>query len=170
MKERQIISTITSKPTVYDAAFALWGYDRQVLKTAEECNELAANCTRFINHKANASRIAEGAADVEIMIEQLRHNGLNELIEQAKSRKLTRLAHRVGVCAAPVVAEIPFISSLLKDAQEQFEIAESLYLDRETNNRFAAAGLRRCIGLLMHAAQLMIREQQLAEQSMGTRL
>lgn len=55
---------------LFSTALALWGYDRQVLATAEECNELAAVCTRFSNHKANGNRIAEEAADVEIMIEQ----------------------------------------------------------------------------------------------------
>ncbi|HDS8578234.1 TPA: hypothetical protein QH731_003559 [Klebsiella variicola] len=167
MKDRKIISTIVSKPGVYDAALALWGYDRQVLKTAEECNELAASCTRFISHKANVNRLAEEAADVEIMIEQLRHNGLGDLIEHEKSRKLTRLAHRVGVCAAPVVAEMPFVSTLLKDAIDELMQAESLYLDRDTSNRLAAGSLRRCIALLMQAAQNMIREQQQAESRQG---
>ncbi|HAT7555791.1 TPA: hypothetical protein JAW29_003041 [Citrobacter freundii] len=153
-----------NKATIYDSAFGLWGYDRQVLATAEECSELAASCTRFINHKSNAARVAEEAADVEIMIEQLRHNGMNDMIEQSKARALTRLAQRVGVEAPPITSATPHVSTLLKDGLEQFEMAEALYLDRETSNRLAAAGLRRCIGLLMHAAQLMIREQQQAEQ------
>lgn len=153
-----------NKNTIYDSAFGLWGYDRQVLATAEECSELAASCTRFINHKSNAARVAEEAADVEIMIEQLRHNGMNDMIEKSKARALTRLAQRVGVETPPVTSATPYVSTLLKDGLEQFEMAEALYLDRETSNRLAAAGLRRCIGLLMHAAQLMIREQKQAEQ------
>lgn len=169
MSERKIISTIVSKPVVYDAAFALWGYDRQVLKAAEECNKLATSCIRFINHKANARRLAEDAADVEIMIEQLRHNGLGELIEYEKSRNLTRLAHRLDVVAAPVVAEMPFVSTLLKDAIDTLTQAEFLYLDRDTNNRLAAVSVRRCITLLMQAAQNMIREQQQAESRQGER-
>ncbi|MEB6425727.1 nucleoside triphosphate pyrophosphohydrolase family protein [Citrobacter freundii] len=149
-----------NKPLIYDNALAQWGYNRQVLATSEECSELAASCVRFVNHKANASRVAEEAADVEIMIEQLRHNGLNDMIEQSKARSLTRLANRVGVEVNPVATCTPFVTSLLADAQEQFELADALYRDRETNNRYAATGLRRCVALLMHAAQLMIREQQ----------
>lgn len=154
-----------NKSVIYDAAFALWGYDRQVLATAEECNELAAVCARFVNHKANGNRIAEAAADVEIMIEQLRHNGMNDMIEQHKAKKLARLAQRVGIETPlqPQPGEMPFVTMLLKDALEQFELAQTLYLDRETSNRLAAAGVRRCIALLMHAAQLMISEQQQAE-------
>ena len=152
-----------NKNTIYDAAFGLWGYDRQVLALAEKNSELAASCTRFINHKANGSRVAEGAADVEIMIEQLRHNGMNHMIDQSKARSLSRLAQRVGVEAHVASGCTPFVSTLLKDGLEQFDIAQSLYLDRDASNRLAAAGLRRCIALLMHAAQLMIREQQAAE-------
>lgn len=137
-----------NKSIIYDNALAQWGYDRQVLATSEECSELAASCVRFVNHKANASRVAEEAADVEIMI------------EQSKARSLTRLANRVGVEVNPVATCTPFVTSLLADAQEQFELADALYRDRETNNRYAATGLRRCVALLMHAAQLMIREQQ----------
>lgn len=156
-----------NKTIIYDNALAQWGYDRQVLATSEECSELAASCVRFVNHKSNASRVAEEAADVEIMIEQLRHNGLNEMIEQSKARSLTRLAHRVGVEANPVATCTPFVSTLLADALEQFELADALYRDRDTSNRLAAAGVRRCISLLMHASQLMIREQQQAEQRKG---
>lgn len=152
-----------NKSTIYDNALAQWGYDRQILATSEECSELAASCVRFVNHKANASKVAEEAADVEIMIEQLRHNGLNDMIEQCKARALSRLSQRVGVEAPPALSCTPYVSTLIKDGLEQLEMAEALYLDKDTNNRFAASGLRRCIGLLMHAAQLMIREQQQAE-------
>lgn len=137
-----------NKVIIYDNALAQWGYDRQVLATSEECSELAASCVRFVNHKANASRVAEEAADVEIMI------------EQSKARLLTRLANRVGVEVNSVATCTPYVTSLLADAQEQFELVDALYRDRETNNRYAAAGLRRCVALLMRAAQLMIREQQ----------
>lgn len=156
-----------NKSTVYDAAFACWGYDRQVLATAEECNELSAACIRFLNHKANGNKIAEEAADMEIMIEQLRHNGLNDMIEQHKAKKLTRLAQRVGMNERLASPFAPSVSVLLEQAQEQFEMAQALYLDKQNSNRLAAGSARRCISLLMHAAQIMIREQQQAEQRQG---
>lgn len=156
-----------NKPAIYDAAFAFWGYDRQVLATAEEGNELSAACIRFLNHKANGNKVAEEAADMEIMIEQLRHNGMNDMIEQHKAKKLTRLALRVGIDTRPLSPVGPSVSALLEEAIEQLEMASALYLDNQTSNRFAAARTRSCIGLLMHAAQIMIREQQQTERRLG---
>jgi NTP pyrophosphatase (non-canonical NTP hydrolase) len=157
-----------NKPHVFDAALAMWGYDRRVLATAEECNELAAACTRFVNHKANGNRIAEEAADVEIMIEQLRHNGMSDMIDQHKTRKMARLSQRVGAEIPDAVSPAsPSVSSLLEEAAEQLEMAQALYIDRQSSNRLAAARTCRCIAVLMHAAQSMIREQQQAEQRQG---
>ncbi|WP_419057190.1 hypothetical protein [Kluyvera georgiana] len=157
-----------NKPQVFDAALAMWGYDRQVLATAEECNELAAACTRFVTHKANGNRIAEEAADVEIMIEQLRHNGMSDMIDQHKTRKMARLSQRVGAEIFDAISPAsPSVSSLLEEAAEQLDMAQALYIDRQSSNRLAAARTRRCIAVLMHAAQSMIREQQQAEQHKG---
>ncbi|MCE9890719.1 hypothetical protein LZ634_18715 [Kluyvera intermedia] len=157
-----------NKPHVFDAALAMCGYDRQVLATAEECNELAAACTRFVTHKANGNRIAEEAADVEIMIDQLRHNGMNDMIDQHKTRKMDRLSQRVGAELPDLVSpNSPSVSSLLEDATEQLEMAQALYNDKQSSNRLAAARTRRCIAFLMQAAQNMMREQQLSEQGMG---
>ena len=152
-----------NKSRIYDAALARWGFDAQVLTVAEECSELAAACTRFVNHKANGNSVAEEAADVEIMIEQLRHNGMNDMIEQQKARKLTRLAQRVGIESEPVSPFAPAVSELLADAREQLELAEALYCDPKTSKRLSAHRARMAIGLLMRAAQAMISEQQRAE-------
>lgn len=35
---------------IFEAAFAKWGFDSQVLVLAEEASELSASCVRFINH------------------------------------------------------------------------------------------------------------------------
>jgi len=152
-----------NKSVIFDAAFALWGYDAQVLTVSEECSELSAACTRFINHKANGNKIAEEAADVEIMIEQLRHNGMNDMIEVHKARKLTRLARRVGVAADPVSAFSPSVPGLLEEVREQLDFAEALYKDAGNSKRIASARTRMAISLLMQASQIMIREQQYAE-------
>ena len=82
---------------IFEAAFAKWGFDSQVLVLAEEASELSASCVRFINHKTGSDKVAEEAADVEIMIEQLRHNGMGPMIDHEKNRKMTRLAQIVGV-------------------------------------------------------------------------
>ncbi len=152
-----------NKSQIYDGAFARWGYDAQVLTVAEECNELSASCIRMVNHKANGSKVAEEAADVEIMIEQLRHNGMNDMIELHKAKKLTRLATRVGVEVEPVSPFGPSVAGLLEEALEQMELAQGLYLDARTSNRLASARARMAISLLMQASQKMISEQQNAE-------
>ncbi|MBV4411340.1 hypothetical protein J0B02_00510 [Enterobacteriaceae bacterium YMB-R22] len=152
-----------NKSCIYDAALARWGYESQVLTVAQECNELAAACTRFINHKANGNSVAGEAADVEIMIEQLRHNGMDDVIEQQKARKLARLAQRVGIESEPVSPFIPTVSELLAGAREQLEMAEVLYRDPKTSKRLPAHRARLAIGLLMRAAQAMISEQQRAQ-------
>ena len=154
--------------TIFDAALAMWGYDHQVLATAEECNELAAAFPRFVTHKANGNRIAEEAADVEIMIEQLRHNGMSDMIDQHKTRKMARLSQRVGAELPDALSPAsPSVSAMFEEAVEQLEMAQALYIDRKSSNRLAAARTRRCIAILMQAAQNMMREQQLAEQCMG---
>ena len=56
---------------IFEAAFAKWGFESQVLVLSEEASESSAACSRFLNHKTDISKVAEEAADVEIMIEQL---------------------------------------------------------------------------------------------------
>lgn len=152
-----------NKQQIYDAALGKWGYDAQVLALAEECSELSAAICRFINHKANGSTVADEAADVEILLEQLRHNGMAEMIDAHKARKLMRLAQRVGIAVEPVDPFAPSATRLMADAQEQLEMATAFYQDNKTSNRLAAANARRAISLLMQATQLMVREAQQAE-------
>lgn len=152
-----------NKADIYDAALARWGYDGQVLTVAEECSELAASCTRFVNHKANGNSVAEEAADVEIMIEQLRHNGMGQMIDYQKNKKLVRLARRVGVDAHMDNVASASVLALIDDAGESLDMAEALYRDPRTNNRAAAGHARMAISLLMQAAQKMISEQQRKE-------
>ncbi|HFS8942380.1 TPA: hypothetical protein ACH1TP_002920 [Enterobacter roggenkampii] len=152
-----------NKPLIFDAVLATWGYDHQVIETAGVCNALAASCVQFVNHKSTGNRIAEEAAGVEIMIEQLRHNGMNDMIEQHKTRKLTRLSLRVGIECTLISPDTPTVSSLLEEALEQLNLAQELYLDPMTSNRLAAARTRSCIAALMQASQTMIRLQQQLE-------
>ncbi|BBS47960.1 TPA: hypothetical protein ACK1ZZ_002504 [Klebsiella pneumoniae] len=148
---------------IFEAAFAKWGFDSQVLVLAEEASELSASCVRFINHKTGSDKVAEEAADVEIMIEQLRHNGMGPMIDHEKNRKMTRLAQIVGVDSQPFSPFGPSVQGLLEEASEQMGLAETLYRDPKTSNRYAAARARMAVSLLMQAAQKMIREQQYAE-------
>ncbi|HBU3861010.1 hypothetical protein [Klebsiella pneumoniae] len=148
---------------IFEAAFAKWGFDSQVLVLAEEASELSASCVRFINHKTGSDKVAEEAANVEIMIEQLRHNGMGPMIDHEKHRKMNRLAKIVGVESQPVSPFGPSVLGLLEEASEQLGLAETLYRDTKTSNRYAAARARTAVSLLMQAAQKMMREQQYAE-------
>ena len=148
---------------IFEAAFAKWGFDSQVLVLAEEASELSASCVRFINHKTGSDKVAEEAADVEIMIEQLRHNGMGTMIDHEKNRKMNRLAQIVGMESQPGSPFGPSVLGLLEEASEQLGLAETLYRDTQTSNRYAAARARMAVSLLMQAAQKMTREQQYAE-------
>ncbi|HDZ2595372.1 TPA: hypothetical protein RSS16_004267 [Klebsiella pneumoniae] len=148
---------------IFEAAFAKWGFESQVLVLSEEASELSAACCRFLNHKTDSSKVVEEAADVEIMIEQLRHNGMGPMIDHEKNRKMAHLAQVVGVESQPVSPFGPSVMGLLEEATEQMGLAETLYRDTKTSNRYAAARARMAVSLLMQAAQKMIREQQHAE-------
>ncbi|SQC19620.1 Uncharacterised protein [Klebsiella pneumoniae] len=77
----------TKNTAIYDAALSKWGFESQVLVLSEEASELAASCSRFLNKKTDSTKVAEEAADVEIMIEQLRHNGMGPMIDHEKIAK-----------------------------------------------------------------------------------
>ena len=104
---------------IFEAAFAKWGFESQVLVLSEEDSELSAACCRFLNHKTDSSKVAEEAADVEIMIEQLRHNGMGPMIDHEKNRKMARLAQVVGVESQPVSPFGPSVMGLLEEETEQ---------------------------------------------------
>lgn len=148
---------------IFEAAFAMWGFDSQVLVLAEKASELSASCVRFINNKTDCNKVAEEAADVEIMIEQFRHNGMGGMIDYVKNRKMARLAQTVGVDLQPVSPFGPSVLGLLEEASEQMGLAETLYRDTGTSNRYASHRARMAVSLLMQAAQKMMREQQYAE-------
>ncbi|SQC19622.1 Uncharacterised protein [Klebsiella pneumoniae] len=78
---------------------------------------------------------------------------------------MTRLAQVVGVgVESQLVSPFgPSVQGLLEEVSEQLELADTLYRDTKTSNRYAAARVRMAVSLLMQAAQKMIREQQFAD-------
>ncbi|MBP2844436.1 hypothetical protein [Dickeya oryzae] len=88
---------INSRAELYRTALKKFGPDAQSLKLMEEAAELAAAAARNMNGIGNEVDLAEELADVEIMIEQFRLNGMDRMIELAKQVKLDRLARRLGV-------------------------------------------------------------------------
>lgn len=149
-----------NKPQLFDRAFNAWGFDKQVLKLGEEAGELAAAAAQFLNHKTNGRHLAEEAADVEIMIEQLRYNGMAAPIDAEKDRKLARLALLLEDCAD--IDAAPDIQDLLQ------LLTETEYFYEEDHDELCQAMLefdyfrasqyaRRAAGRLMHLAQQLDR-------------
>lgn len=85
-----------TKNGLYRKALTIWGYDRQLCKLAEEASELAAESNRILNSQGFEDKLAGEIADIEIMIEQLRLNGLAHTIDFYKQQKLQQLAIKLG--------------------------------------------------------------------------
>lgn len=90
-----------NRSSLYKEALQKWGPEAQMVKLTEETGELVAEAARSINGVGNEVALASEMADVEIMIEQFRLNGLGKLIDFQKEQKLQRLAQRLGVEYAP---------------------------------------------------------------------
>lgn len=89
-----------NRSTIYHLALKTFGPEPQALKLMEESAELAAAAARNMNGLGNEVDLAGEMADVEIMIEQFRLNGMDKLIDFQKQKKLERLAERLGVIYA----------------------------------------------------------------------
>ncbi|WP_065426241.1 MULTISPECIES: hypothetical protein [Serratia] len=154
---------------IYDAALARFGSDKQLLKTAEECSELAAAIIRHHFQGANADRTAQEMADVEIMLAQMRRDGWGEAIDRWKAIKLKRLMLRLGKPAEPLaISDLPDITALLDDAEDAFTFARANFEDGGSPRyRVAAQQLRQCRARLAIAAQHLIREAQRMEAKCG---
>ncbi|EMZ71135.1 hypothetical protein [Escherichia coli] len=90
-------NTILPRTALYRLALQRFGPDAQALKLTEEAAELAASAARNLNGQGSESDLAAELADVEIMTEQLRLQGMDRLIDFHKQKKLERLAARLGV-------------------------------------------------------------------------
>ncbi|EHR5482264.1 hypothetical protein KUH65_001809 [Salmonella enterica] len=91
-----------NRSTIYNLALKTFGPEAQALKLMEEAAELAAAAAaaRNMNGLGNEVDLAGELADVEIMIEQFRLNGMGLMIDFHKQKKLERLAERLGVTYA----------------------------------------------------------------------
>ncbi|WP_049979346.1 hypothetical protein [Halolamina rubra] len=84
-----------SEEDVYQEAIETWGEDVQVQIAIEEVNELGAELSRHLRGRGNSAAICEEIADVEIMLEQLRHVFGDSPVDTAKDAKLGRLRDRM---------------------------------------------------------------------------
>lgn len=80
---------------LYRTATETWGEEPQIDMVGEECSELATEVFRYWRGRADESDLAEEAADVEIMLEQLRVIIGDARIDAAKTHKLARLRQRL---------------------------------------------------------------------------
>ncbi|HCM2492358.1 TPA: hypothetical protein N3D36_004864 [Salmonella enterica subsp. enterica serovar Lehrte] len=146
---------------IYDAALARWGFDAQALVLAEECGELNSAICRMLNNKAH--NVPEECADVEIMLEQIRHFGMKDAIEAEKERKLARLALMVEGCrdidvVEPVIELRKQVDDIEWRACDGYAEMQSAIL--EGNHRLAARYARKAAGSLLHLAQVLGRIAQ----------
>lgn len=75
---------------IYEEALDTWGEASQIAMLAEECSELAAAALHLLRGRKSEEEVAEEAADVEIMLEQLRVI-MGEEIDEWKRKKIYRL-------------------------------------------------------------------------------
>lgn len=94
-----------NRSSLYKEALKKWGPEAQMVKLTEETGELVVEAARCINGVGNEVALASKMADVEIMIEQFRLNGMATLIDYQKEQKLQRLVQRLGVEYSPEKAQ-----------------------------------------------------------------
>ena len=83
---------------VYEKAIRRWGVEAQILMVIEEMSELTKELCKGFRGKLDRDAIADEAADVTIMLEQLRiifDN--NAAVCEHMDRKLLRMADRLGM-------------------------------------------------------------------------
>ncbi|EGG8165136.1 hypothetical protein HH562_000011 [Salmonella enterica subsp. enterica serovar Yaba] len=145
-----------NKTEIYSAALHRWGFDAQALVLAKECNALSADVARLLLHRPH--NVAQECADVEIMIEQMRHNGMDVAIDQAKAHRLTRLALLVEGCGDIDVQEP--VAVLRQQAHDIEYAACDDYAELQAammagDNRLAERYARKAAGRLLHLAQVL---------------
>lgn len=72
--------------------FHFYGRCQQTLKTVEELSELASALMHFRDGKASQVKVANELADVEIMCRKMRILLGKQVCQEAKKKKLKRLA------------------------------------------------------------------------------
>ena len=83
---------------IYEHAIDRYGIKPQLLMVVEEMSELTKEICKSFRGKDNIEQLADEAADVTIMLEQLRLIfGLNDLVCEHMDSKIERLAERLGV-------------------------------------------------------------------------
>ena len=82
---------------VYDRAIRLWGKNPQLLQTIEEMSELTKEILKHVNREQNnISELVEEAADVEIMLSQLKRClNIEKQVEEYKQGKIQKISKKL---------------------------------------------------------------------------
>ena len=86
------------KKELYEQALMLWGEKLQIGMAIEECSELIVELSKHLRFGLSSPHcgVIEEIADVEIMIEQLKHIfDCDKSVEIVKNKKLVRLEERI---------------------------------------------------------------------------
>ena len=90
--------TYEERKRIYEHAIDRYGIKPQLLMVIEEMSELTKEICKSFRGMDNIEQLADEAADVTIMLEQLRLIfGLNDLICEHMDAKIERLAERLDV-------------------------------------------------------------------------
>ncbi|ECC1559585.1 hypothetical protein FNI18_06115 [Salmonella enterica subsp. salamae] len=147
-----------NKTELYNAALHRWGFDAQALVLAKECSSLSAEVSRVLLHKPN--NMPQECADVEIMIEQMRHSGMDVAIDREKERRLARLALLVEGCKDIDVQEP--VAVLRRQAHDIEYDACDDYAELQAammagDHRLAERYARKTASRLLHLSQILGR-------------
>lgn len=76
-----------------------WGEEAQIDMVGEEATELATAIFQYWRGRVDKEELAKEAADVEIMLEQLRVIIGDSIVDREKARKIRRLRNRLDVAS-----------------------------------------------------------------------
>lgn len=79
-----------------ERAYKLYGERHQLMKTAEECCELAAAINRYLIGEGNDTEVISEAADVGICLQYINISFGHAAIYLERCRKLDRLERRMN--------------------------------------------------------------------------
>ncbi|MFA7174857.1 MAG: hypothetical protein WC340_15890 [Kiritimatiellia bacterium] len=85
---------------IYQEALEAFGAQHQLMKVAEEASELATAALHMLDGRDAMAELAEEAADMEIILAQLRLL-IGDEIDKQKTRKLKRL--RATLNGMPII-------------------------------------------------------------------
>lgn len=87
-----------SSERIYQKAFEIFGYQKQMIVAVEELSELQKEVCKFLRDGGNRTNLIEELADATIMLEQIMylHQIYDFEVENVIAAKLERLLKRIN--------------------------------------------------------------------------